>query len=223
MQELNVLYADRALCVAVKPAGLLSEPDGRGGGMPELLAGQLGGEIYTVHRLDRAVSGVMLFSRDRRVTGRLTAAVAAHEIGKEYFAVLSGVPQQPAGELRDLLFRDAARNKSYVVKRPRRGVREAVLRYETLATAADGARTLSLVRVQLQTGRTHQIRVQFASRGLPLLGDGRYGGRDARCEVALFSHRLSFAHPLTGQQLSFSAAPPDVFPWTLFPRDLLER
>ena len=218
----EILYQDRSLCIAVKPAGVLSEPDGRGGGMPELLAGQLGGEIFTVHRLDRAVSGVMLFSRDRRVTGRLTAAVQAHEIGKEYLAVLSGVPEEPSAELRDLLFRDAAKNKSYVVRRPRRGVREAVLRYETLATAADGDEQRALVRIALETGRTHQIRVQFASRGLPLLGDGRYGGRDPRCEVALFSHALTLRHPVSGAQLHFSAAPPDAFPWNLFPRGMVE-
>ena len=218
----EILYSDRSLCVAVKPSGVLSEPDGRSGGMPELLAAQLGGEVYTVHRLDRAVSGVMLFSRDSRVTGKLTAAVQAHEIGKEYFAILSGIPEAPTGELRDLLFRDAAKNKSYVVKRPRRGVREAVLRYELLSCAPDGDAQRSLVRIALETGRTHQIRVQFASRGLPLLGDGRYGGKDSRCEVALFSHALTFRHPVSKKMLHFSAAPPDAFPWNLFPRELLE-
>ena len=213
---LEILYCDDCLAVAVKPPGVLSEPAPGGGGMPQLLGRQLGGEVYTVHRLDREVGGVMLFSRDRRVTGRLSAAIAAHEVQKEYLAVLRGSPAEAAAELRDLLFRDAAKGKSFVVKRPRKGVREAVLRYETLGTVPDGDGSLSLVRVALETGRTHQIRVQFASRGLPLLGDGRYGGRDARCGVALFSHALGFRHPKSGKALLFSCPPPEVFPWNRF-------
>ena len=156
---MNILYQDRWIAVAVKPAGVLSEPDGRGGGMPERLAEELGGEIYTVHRLDRAVSGVMLFSRDRNVTGKLTAAVAERTVEKEYLAVLAGVPAQTSAVLEDLLFRDAAKNKSYVVTRERKGVRFARLSYELLATAPDETGTLSLVKVHLETGRTHQIRV----------------------------------------------------------------
>ena len=154
--DLEILYQDPYVAVAVKPAGVLSEPDGKGGGMPERLAAQLGGEIFTVHRLDRAVGGVMLFSRDRAVTGRLTAAVAERKLHKEYLAVLTGVPQEPEGVLEDLLFRDAAKNKSYVVKRPRKGVRDARLRYRLLQTVPDGDGALSLVQVQLETGRTHQ-------------------------------------------------------------------
>ena len=212
---MKILYEDRWIAVAVKPSGLLSEPDGRGGGMPELLAEELGGEIYNVHRLDRAVSGVMLFSRDRNVTGKLTAAVAERAVEKEYLAVLTGVPAEKAAVLEDLLFRDAAINKSYVVKRERKGVRRARLSYELLDTAVDETGTLSLVKVHLDTGRTHQIRVQFASRGLPILGDGRYGSRDRRCEVALFSHALGFRHPVTGKTLRFSDEP-EGWPWSLF-------
>ena len=220
--DLEILYQDPYVAVAVKPAGVLSEPDGKGGGMPELLAAQLGGEIFTVHRLDRAVGGVMLFSRDRAVTGRLTAAVAERKLRKEYLAVLTGVPEEPEGVLEDLLFRDAAKNKSYVVKRPRKGVRDARLRYRLLQTVPDGDGALSLVQVQLETGRTHQIRVQFASRKLPLLGDGRYGSRDRRCEVALFSRAVGFDHPVTGQALCLSARPPKEFPWNLFDEQLYD-
>ena len=119
---------------------------------------------------------------------------------------------EDAAVLRDLLFRDAAKNKSYVVKRPRRGVREAELSYETLARTAE----LSLVRIRLKTGRTHQIRVQFASRGLPLAWDKKYGSSLRDCPLALWSEALRFFHPLTGEELRFSAPPPDAAPWTSF-------
>ena len=114
--------------------------------------------------------------------------------------------------LTDLLFRDAAHNKSYVVKRMRKGVREARLSYREIARTE----ALSLVRIQLHTGRTHQIRVQFASRGLPLLGDIRYGSRDERCTAALWSYRLALRHPVTGETVDVSALPPEGYPWQLF-------
>ena len=167
--------------------------------------------IATVHRLDRLVGGVMLFSRRRDVTGKLTAVVAEHRVTKEYLAVLRGTPAQDEATLTDLLFRDAAHNKSYVVKRMRKGVRQASLSY-TVQGEADG---LTLVRVQLHTGRTHQIRVQFSSRGLPLLGDIRYGSK-ADCSPALWSTRLALTHPVTGKPIDIACPPPDAWPWNLF-------
>jgi len=154
----------------------------------------------------------MVLSRRREVTGRLTAAIAAHEITKEYLAVLRGHPREPAATLTDLLFRDASCNKSYVVKRMRKGVREARLSYEEVGRTE----ALSLVRVQLYTGRTHQIRVQFASRGLPLLGDIRYGSKDPGCTAALWSYHLGFRHPVTGKPVDVTCPPPQVYPWDLF-------
>ena len=141
----------------------------------------------------------------------LTAAVQAHEIVKEYLAVLRGHPAEPAATLTDLLFRDAGHNKSYVVKRMRKGVREARLDYTALAHHGG----LTLVRVRLHTGRTHQIRVQFSHRGLPLLGDVRYGSK-APCSPALWSFRLALTHPVTGQPLDVTCPPPDTYPWTDF-------
>lgn len=178
MAPIRILYEDPYLVLCVKPVGVLSEDSPSGACMPGLLREHyraLGQNDYiaTVHRLDRLVGGVMLFSRRRDVTGKLTAAVAEHRVTKEYLAVLRGTPAQDEATLTDLLFRDAAHNKSYVVKRMRKGVRQASLSY-TVQGEADG---LTLVRVQLHTGRTHQIRVQFSSRGLPLLGDIRYGSK----------------------------------------------
>ena len=171
MEPLHILYEDPHLVICCKPVGVLSEDGQAGRCMPQLLRehyrslGQKNPYIATVHRLDKITGGVMVFSRRREVTGKLTAAVQAHEIVKEYLAVLRGHPAEPAATLTDLLFRDAGHNKSYVVKRPRKGVREASLFYRELSRTEE----LSLVRVQLHTGRTHQIRVQFSSRGLPLL------------------------------------------------------
>jgi len=217
MPDMTVLYEDASLVVAVKPVGVLSEESENGASMPALLRAYyaaLGQQNYiaTVHRLDRIVGGVMVFSRRREVTGKLTEAVREHRVTKEYLAVLRGHPSEPEATLTDLLFRDAAHNKSYVVKRMRKGVREATLDYRELARTD----TLSLVRVRLHTGRTHQIRVQFASRGLPLLGDIRYGSKDPACTAALWSHHLAFTHPVTGKVVDVTCPPPAIYPWTLF-------
>jgi len=216
MAPLHILYEDRFLVLCVKPSGVLSEGSPDGASMPGLLRSHYRARhendyIATVHRLDRAVGGVMLFSRRREVTGRLTAAIAQHQVTKEYLAVLRGTPEKPQDTLTDLLFRDASHNKSYVVQRMRKGVREARLDYITL----DNRDGLTLVRVRLHTGRTHQIRVQFSHRGLPLLGDIRYGSK-APCPPALWSCRLALVHPVTGEALDVTCPPPDAYPWNLF-------
>ena len=196
--ELELLYQDAQLVLAVKPAGVLSEE----GGMPALLRAQTGAkEIFCVHRLDKAVGGLMVYAKTKAAAAALSAQIAAGQMDKRYLAVCKG--ETPAcGEMRDFLYHDAAKNKSYVVKRERRGVREAVLRYERLA-AVNGK---SLVRVELVTGRSHQIRVQFASRGFPLLGDRRYGGEAAEA-LALWCESLRFTHPKTGETMSFVVKP----------------
>ena len=196
MEPLKILYEDAHLVICCKPVGVLSEDSESGRCMPQLLRehylaqGQKNPYIATVHRLDKITGGV-----------------------KEYLAVLRGHPQEPAATLTDLLFRDAGRNKSYVVKRPRKGVREASLEYRELSRTEE----LSLVRVRLHTGRTHQIRVQFSSRGLPLLGDIRYGSKDPNCTAALWSCRLAFRHPVTGRAVDVFCPPPRTYPWDLFP------
>ena len=218
MPDVTVLYEDAHLVVAVKPVGVLSEDSDSGASMPALLRARyaaLGQNDYiaTVHRLDKVVGGVMVFSRRREVTGRLTEAVREHRVTKEYLAVLRGHPAEPEATLTDFLFRDAAHNKSYVVKRMRKGVREATLDYRELSRTE----ALSLVRIRLHTGRTHQIRVQFSSRGLPLLGDIRYGSKDPGCTAALWSYHLAFTHPVTGKPVDVTCPPPAAYPWDLFP------
>lgn len=165
---MKILYTDKEIVVAVKPYGVLSE-DGGEGSMPALLAPYVG-KVFPVHRLDRVVGGVMVYARTKSAAATLSRAVSERKLKKEYIAVLEGAPSAPCGELRDLLFKDARQNKSFVVDTPRRGAREAVLTYRTLDTVQVEGKTLTRVSVLLDTGRSHQIRVQFASRGTPLVG-----------------------------------------------------
>lgn len=194
-----LLYQDKNLAVCLKPPGALSQ-DGSGETLPALLREQLGCEIYPVHRLDREAGGVMVYAKTSRAAGALSAAMAGGAFQKQYLCIVHGRPEAEAGELRDLLLHDRARNRSFVVRRMRGGVKEARLTYRLLAEQEG----LSLVLVRLHTGRTHQIRVQFASRGMPLLGDGRYGGGSG--ELALWSWSLDFPHP-NGKSMAFQAKP----------------
>ena len=153
----------------------------------------------------------MVYSLSPKYTGKLCELIASGEAKKEYLAVVHGRPENDKGEMKDLLFRDPKKNKSFVVDRNRRGVKEASLEYETLHSKD----SLSLVRIKLHTGRTHQIRVQFASRGMPLFGDGKYGAKD-NADVALLSYRLSFPHPKTKKPMEFSLDKPSTSPWDKF-------
>ena len=215
-KKIEIVYADKFLTVCIKPAGMSCEASDDRECLPSLIAEALSTEyVGTVHRLDTVTQGLMLYSLNAKVTGRLSEAMATHDTEKEYLAVVHGRPTTPEGEMRDLLFRDSAKNKSFVVKRPRKGVREAILSYRLLDSKDTEAGTLSLIRIRLITGRTHQIRVQFASRAMPLLGDGKYGSRDNAPRVALFSTRLSFTHPANGKQMTFERSP-EGDPWDLF-------
>lgn len=210
---MEIIYDDKFICVCVKDAGVLSE----NGGMPELLKEKLGiKELFCVHRLDRDVGGVMVYAKTSEAAAKLSAMIAERRFRKEYLAVVEGLPEK-CGEMRDLLFHDAAKNKTYVVNRLRRGVKEAVLEYETL-DRADG---LSLVRILLHTGRSHQIRVQFASRKMPLCGDGKYGSFHRELPLSLWAFSLSFPHPKTGKILHFSMLPPCSAPWNRFDSSIL--
>lgn len=203
------------IIVCVKPVGVESE----NAGMPALLASQCGlDEVFCVHRLDKGVGGLMVFAKTKFAASRLSASISSGEMKKEYLAVLPGKPAEDEAVLRDLLFRDSAKNKSYVVKRMRRDVKEAELEYKVLAASEP----LTLIRVKLHTGRTHQIRVQFSSRGLPLLGDVKYGSNVRSCPIALFSCALSFPHPQTSKLLHFEALPEQCFPWSEFTQTLYD-
>ncbi len=207
------LYTDRRVVVAIKPAGVLSTDEP--GGMPTLVRQALGephGCVRTVHRLDRVVGGVMVLARSVKAASILSEQVRRHQLEKTYLAVVHGCPTAPSGELRDYLHRDRSRRRSTVVPPETPEAQEAILRYRLLECRED----LSLLEITLETGRTHQIRVQLSSRGLPLVGDRKYGDPEETCPIALWSHGVGFFHPETGERLRFSAPPPDCRPWSLF-------
>ena len=154
----------------------------------------------------------MVYARTKEAAGKLSALVSGGRLEKTYLAVISGCPEEKEGRFKDLLFKDSSKNKSYVVKRMRKGVKEAELNYEVLEKR-DG---LTLIRVKLLTGRSHQIRLQFASRHMPLAGDSKYGSRIKSCPIALWSERLGFVHPFEKKPAEFSALPPEDFPWDRF-------
>lgn len=201
---MEILYEDNAITVAVKPPNTVSEQTERGDGFADLLAERNPNRyVGVVHRLDRGVGGVMVYARTPAAAAKLSAAVQSRTFQKEYRALIHGEPAQPSATLRDLLFHDRMRNKTFVVERERRGVKEAILDYAVLERrTSEEFGVHCLVKVVLHTGRTHQIRVQFAHRGHPLLGDGKYGAHD-RCPIALFCHRIAFPHPITGKNVVF--------------------
>ncbi len=224
MSEIEILYADTHLIAVNKPAGLLSESTPTGDGLPDRLAAQLrlDGQpdaLYPLHRLDRGTLGVLLLARTPAAAAKLSADMAARRIQKEYLAVIHGIPAAPAGEMADLLFHDRVKNRSYAVDRMRRGVKDARLDYRVLAAADTDSGPLALVSVILHTGRTHQIRVQFSSRKLPLWGDDRYGLRE-KGGIALCCHRIAYTHPASGQPMEIIAPVPGGFPWSLFPENV---
>ena len=209
---MDILYQDKDIIVCIKPARVLSTDEP--GGLPELLREALGNpeaDVRTVHRLDRVVSGVMVLARNAKVASELSRQIREDEFEKEYLAVVHGCPEEETGTLRDLLYRDKARRMTMVAPQPAKGVQEAILDYQVLRSAQD----ISRVKVQLRTGRTHQIRVQFASRGMSLVGERKYAVQDDPCEIALWSHRIAFTHPATGKRVTFSKEPPEIYPWTV--------
>lgn len=203
---MEILYKDSHIVVCIKPSGLLSARDASAcANMTDELGRELDvSEVYPVHRLDREVSGVMVYALNSAAAAKLSAGAADHtKFVKEYYAVICGAPDEPNGVFEDLLFKDTKRSKSFVVDKMRKGVKKAKLEYEVLEKIED----FSLVKVRLHTGRTHQIRVQFASRKMPLLGDRKYGGKKSEKGIALKSVSLVFAHPVTNEWLSFQQIP----------------
>lgn len=209
---MDIMYQDRDILVCIKPARVLSTDEP--GGLPDLLRQALGepnGDIRTVHRLDRVVSGVMVLARNAKAASELSRQIREDQFQKEYLAVVHGCPQAPQGTLTDLLYRDKARRMTMVTQTPAKGVQEAILDYEVQNTGS----SLSRVRILLRTGRTHQIRVQFSSRGMPLVGERKYAERNDPCEIALWSHKIGFTHPATGEYMEFSKQPPQTYPWDI--------
>ncbi len=217
---IEFLYHDKYIVVCVKPVGILSEPMAREKNLPALLQKQTGAyKVDVIHRLDRNVGGVMVYSKSRKATEILAKMMASHHFEKEYLAVVEG-QLPPSGVLEDYLRKDRKNCKVYVAKERDADAKYAKLEYEVLAEK----KGLSLVRVRLHTGRTHQIRVQFASRGWPLVGDTKYGKQDTKdngkTPIALFSYRLAFSHPVTREPIEGFALPPIKGVFSVFEKQL---
>ena len=191
---MEIIYSDRDLAVCIKPVGLDSENE-----VPGLLKESLGGDIFPIHRLDKTVGGIMVYARTRLAAAALSKAMQDGQMIKEYVAMVHGTPPE-TGDWEDLLFKDSSKNKVFVVKKERKGVKKARLEFQTLRPGAE-----SLVRIRLHTGRSHQIRVQFSSRGFPLVGDHKYGSRDEAKVPMLFSCCITF--PWKKEIRQFKALP----------------
>lgn len=209
---MRLVYVDEHIVVCEKPPRVLSTDEP--GGVPELVRRELGDEkadVRTVHRLDRVVGGLMVLARNAKGASELSRQIREDTFQKEYLAIVHGSPEYDIGKYWDLLLRDKARKMTVVATEAGKGVQPASLQYRVLKRK-DG---MSRVRIKLETGRTHQIRVQFASRGMPLVGERKYSTLEDPCEIALWSCRLGFTHPATGEKMEFSLEPPEVYPWTV--------
>ena len=210
---MNILYCDESIIVCVKPQRVLSTDEP--GGVPELVRAALGdpnADVRTVHRLDRVVGGLMVLARNAQTASELSRQIREDLFEKEYTAVIHGRPEYDTGKFYDLLFRDKAGKMTMVSKEPGKGVQSATLTYHIL-NEREG---MCKVRIKLETGRTHQIRVQFASRGLPLVGERKYSTLEDDCEIALWSSKIGFTHPVTCEKMEFELEPPKTYPWNCF-------
>ncbi len=211
-ENINILYEDEHILVCIKPPRVLSTDEP--GGMPELVRKTLGdptADVRTVHRLDRVVGGLMVLARNPAAASELSRQIRENAFGKEYLAVVHGSPESANGRLYDLLLRDKARKMTMVVRQMGKGVQDAALTYKVVGRCD----TMTRVRICLETGRTHQIRVQFASRGMPLVGERKYSTLEDNCQIALWSCHLAFTHPVTGEKMQFEQEPQAVYPWTV--------
>ena len=192
---MEILYSDKDIVTCIKPVGVDSEKQ-----MINLLKEALEGEFFPVHRLDLNVSGVMVYARNKNAAATLSKIIQDNQMIKEYVALVHGNTEE-YGDWEDLLFKDSRKNKVFVVKRMRNGVKKARLEFKRLVQKEN----TSLVHIRLHTGRSHQIRVQFSSRGFPLVGDHKYGSRSERTEPMLYSCSISF--PYNGRNVQFESFP----------------
>ena len=211
MTPIRIIHEEKHFVVCIKPHGILSEAsDSKALGMVDLLSEQLNCDIYPVHRLDREACGVMVYAKNKVGAAKLSVLMQTDGFDKEYIVLVHGKPECDEGVFEDYLFKDSKKNKSFVVKKERKGVKFASLEYKTLETKTVDDKTLSLVSVKLHTGRTHQIRVQFSSRKMPVAGDSRYGSCMSG-NMQLFSCRIGFVNPFTSEYVSFEDK--DLFRW----------
>ena len=212
---MKILFEDNHIIVIEKPIGVPSQSDlNKTKSITDMLSEHLKSKgeeskIYVLHRLDRNVGGVMVYAKTKLAASEISKQIQSGIFQKEYLAVIHSKPETDEGVLEDLLFKDSSKNKTFVVKRVRKGVKKAKLSYKLLESIESEYGELSLIRVHLYTGRTHQIRVQFASRKMPLFGDVKYGSKDNNEKIGLYSCSISFVHPQSKKEMSFERMPTD--------------
>ncbi|MBR3933190.1 MAG: RNA pseudouridine synthase [Clostridia bacterium] len=212
---MNIIYENQNIVVCQKEIGENSE---KSASIPSLAnkVEQKYGYAGVIHRLDTNVGGAIIYAKNKKAAAKFSQLVADGNLCKEYLAVVEGIPKE-SEVLKDYLFKDSSKNKVFVVKKLRKGVKEASLEYNLLGTVYDNDKPLSLVKIKLHTGRSHQIRVQFSSRKMPLLGDGKYGSKCNKCTVSLWSYFLNCKDPFSGDDLCIKSLPPkENYPWNLF-------
>ena len=211
MPDIDTIYETEAYVVCRKPSGVMSE-DGKVAGMPSLLCAEK--PLLTVHRLDKEVGGVTVYAKKSFAAAAFMKQIQDGSFLKEYYAVTEGETEK-SGRYEDLLFKDSSKNKSFVVKRERKGVKRAILNFERINTVNVDGKTLSLVKIRLETGRTHQIRVQFSHRSTPVYGDKKYGS-NLSGGFGLFLKRIGFKCPETDDYKEFELPFPETYPWKYF-------
>lgn len=224
-EGVKIIFEDNHVLVAFKPAGVLSQSDGSDA--PDMLTVlkkylkikyDKPGEVFLglLHRLDRPVSGIMVFARTSKCASRISEQIKKREVTKRYHAVVNGIPSKPEGRLSDYLLKDRATNTTRVVSGPLPGAKEAVLRYKLISSAEDAGKSFSLLDIELESGRGHQIRTQLSSRGHFIIGDMRYGDGKIKCDIALESYLIGFKHPVSKEYMEFKLPLKEDYPWSLF-------
>ncbi len=218
---LNVIYEDNHIIVVEKPCNVPSQADKTTDeDMLTLIKKYIKekynkpGEVFLglVHRLDRPVGGIMVFARTSKAASRLSEAIRTNNFSKRYLAVVEGKFENTQGSFEDYLFKDEALNKSKVVSKDKNGAKLAKLKYEVISEV-DGK---SLVKIDLETGRHHQIRVQFSNAGHPLVGDQKYGRTNPGVQIALWAYEIEFKHPTKDEIMKFNCYPKKVGAWSAF-------
>lgn len=211
---MKVIYEDNHIIIVEKPANIPSQGDKTGDiDMLTLIKEYLKekynkpGNVYLglVHRLDRPVGGVMVFAKTSKAASRLSEEVRNKTFKKEYLTIVNGKMEEQSSTLEDYLWKDEKKNTSYVVKKTKKNAKLASLDYEVLSY--DKNENVSLLKINLHTGRHHQIRVQLSSRQHAIYGDNKYHGRGAGTGICLWAYKLTIVHPVTKKEMTFEDMP----------------
>ncbi len=222
MQDLKVLFEDNHIIVVEKKPNVPSQGDKTEDEDMLTIVKQYikekyhkPGNVYVglVHRLDRPVGGIMVFAKTSKAASRLSNQVREKAFKKKYLAVVDGKLAQKQGRLEDYLYKDERNNKSKVVNKDKKNAKLAKLDYEVLKY--NEVKDLSLLEINLHTGRHHQIRVQLANFGHSIFGDQKYGTRGQGKQIALWAYELSIVHPITKQEMVFKDLPQPVGTWSI--------